>query len=221
MGELVRKFVKSISQSGSAAELADSLGEVALDQTLTDGVLREIPIIGTAISLARAGNDIAGYFYAKKILRFLQQVEVIPEMERRAFLEKEAADVEDERNLGEVTLMVLDKLDAPLLAAMLGRAFAKYVQGGHRATFEIQAHIIRALNPYLIRQLTQAYESEGVQVFDAPAALLLANYGLFDADAQPTFFDPTKHRTRQIMHPNEFGKAFYKEIVAPCLDSKS
>ena len=80
-------LIKSITTS-RATEISSQLGEVALDKILNEGVVKDIPIIGSAISFIRVGNDIQAYYFTKKIIKFLTQLEEIPVAERTAFIEK-------------------------------------------------------------------------------------------------------------------------------------
>ena len=73
-----QSMLASIKNSSNTTDLADKIGEVALDSLLSDGLLKDIPVIGTALSLFKAGNDVAAYFFAKKILAFMSEIETIP-----------------------------------------------------------------------------------------------------------------------------------------------
>ena len=207
-------LLTSIKNSTHTADLADKLGEVALDSLLKEGTLREIPVIGTAITLYKAGNDVAAYFFAKKIVAFLSEVETIPREKRAEFLDTQCSDEKGIENVGEVTLMLLDKIDHPALATLLGRAFRLMVNETiTRQTFEIYSYIIKNLSSYLIRQIAQFYQYENMMVIDAPAAIQLSNYGLVAVHTLTTYSGSTQTMAKSYDR-TDFGRFFYAQIIS-------
>jgi hypothetical protein len=208
-----RSLLMSIANSSHTADLADKLGEVALDSLLQEGTLREIPVIGTAITLFKAGNDVAAYFFAKKIVEFLSEVETIPQEKRNEFLDKQCSDEEGIEHVGEVTLMLLEKIDHPNLARLLGRAFRLMVNEIiSRQTFELYSYIIKNLNSYLLLEISQFYQYENMRMIDTPAAIQLSNYGLVDVHILSNYSGNTKTLARSLER-TEFGSFFYENIV--------
>jgi hypothetical protein len=206
-------LIISAIKSKHSADLTARLGEVALDSLLTQGVLREIPMIGSAIGLFNAGNDIAAYFFARKISLFLNEVETISQEDRQRFFEEKCSE-EGAEEVGEATLLLLEKADNVALAKYLGRAFALFIKGTiSRPAFDIYAFTIRDLNPYLIKQLTQIYAHEGVSAFDVPAAIQLANYGLMDVTIRTTLTN--SQNMQRGYETTAHGKQFYIHIIAP------
>ncbi len=210
-----KKLLISIKNTNTThtIDLADKFGEVALDAILSDGVLKDIPVIGTALSLLKAGNGIAGYFFAKKIVVFLTEIEKVSSKKRIDFVDKECNDEEKLQHVGETTLMLLEKIDNFTLAQLLGRAFALMIDGTiNHQTFEIYSYIIKNLDPYLIRQIKQYYQIEDIMMIDAPAATHLSIYGLINVSILPNY----SGNTQTIQHRHEktkFGEFFYKNII--------
>lgn len=88
MSLLSKDLLKSIAKSSNSHNLVDKVGETALDAVLDDGVLKDIPIIGTALSLYKAGDSIRANLFAKKILAFLYEIEELSSEQRQQFIEK-------------------------------------------------------------------------------------------------------------------------------------
>lgn len=209
-----RSLLTSIKNSTHTADLVDKLGEVALDSLLKEGILREIPIFGTAMTLYKAGNDVAAYFFAKKIVAFLSEVETISRDKRVEFMETECADQKGIESVGEMALILLEKIDHPILATLLGRAFRLMVDGTiTRQTFEIYSYIIKNLSSYLIRQLSQFYQHESMMIIDVPAAIQLSNYGLVAVHILPNYSGSTKTMAKSYER-TEFGNFFYAHIIS-------
>lgn len=211
--KLGMKLIRSVVKSQHAGDLADKLGEVALDTLLTPSLLRDIPVIGTAISLAKAGNDIAAYFFAKKIALFLHEIEAVSEEERQAFFDQHCSD-ENNETLGETTLLLLDKIDAMILAQCIGRAFRLLMAGAiSRRAFDMFVYTIKDLNPYLIQQLKQVYAVENVMIVDAAAAVQLSNHGLMQVTVKSTMTNPGTLDT--AYEKTAHGQRFHDLILAP------
>ncbi|GLO08277.1 TPA: hypothetical protein QEM76_001936 [Pseudomonas putida] len=217
MGQ-VRNFIKTIRNSEQALELFKDGGEVMIDEVLEkdfgiDGVLKDIPIINIAVSLYKMGNKVSAYFFAKNMLAFLTEIDKVPNQKRIEFLDENCADEAGVENVGEVALMILDKLDHPKQATMLGRAFALLTLGTiTKYTFDIYAHVIKVMNPYLQQQLRQCYQAKGMIGVDAPAGQLLANYGLLKFGYQLNRSGDTSTMPFAV-NTTSFGEMFYREIL--------
>lgn len=193
--------------------MTSRLGEVALDQLLNQGVLREIPVIGTAITLWQSGNDIGAYFFAKKIVAFLAEVESVPQEKRKEFIEKNCETEGDIEHVGEATLMLLEKMDSTILAIFLGRVFRLMLtETISRSTFDHYAHIVKNLSTYLIRQLKCFYQQEDILEIQHPAAIELSGYGLVDIGILPSRIGNTADMERQYRR-TEFGSFFYEQVI--------
>lgn len=210
---IVKDFVKALVKSEHSADLFEKLGEAALDSELTDSLLKDVPLIGIIQRMYKTGNAITAYFFCKKLVKFLGEIEQISPQNRKDFFDRYCSDVEQEMHVGEVTLMILDKLDHPMFAKMLGRAFAMLVEGKiHPQVFEMYAYIIRGLSPYLLRQLHQIYQAENVECYDPATAAQLANYGLVDEQPPMILGNPRGNILRQF-RKNDFGRYFYEHVV--------
>ena len=213
----VSNFLTTIKNSEQALDLFKDGGEVAIDAVLEehgiDGVLKDIPILNIAVSLHRMGNKVSAYFFAKNMLAFLMEIDKVPNQKRIEFLDENCADDAGIESVGEVALMILDKLDHPKLAAMLGRAFALLTLGTiSKYSFEIYAHTIKIMNPYLQQQLKQCYQFKGMIGVDLPAANILANYGLLEVGYKISINGHTTSMPFSIS-TTPFGEVFYSKIL--------
>ena len=123
---LEHSIVSTLAQRGVVDFVADA-GEITLDQFLEDGVLREIPVVATAMRLYRAGVGVRNYLFIKKLLNFLKRLSDIPEAKREAFVDKLSRDQATARRVGESLLMLLDRFDDMEKPQLLARAFKAYM----------------------------------------------------------------------------------------------
>lgn len=207
--KLLKNFLTTVRNSDQALALGKDFGEVAIDYGVADSALKEVPILSTIINMYKMGNNVAAYFFAKNLMAFLAEVDKVSTEKRIEFLDERCLDDEGIESVGEMALMILDKIDHPKLATMLGRAFALMVNGTlTNYQFEMYAHIIKNLNSYLIYQLKQAYRVKGMTGVDGPAGGLLANYGLVEIGARLAT-GPSPYAYCQGV----FGQNFYDRII--------
>lgn len=83
-----------------------------MDSVLSEGVLRELPIVGTMVKLAKTRQRIAEELFLRKLLRFLCELRSVSAEERAELLAKYPDGSEQQRDLGENLLLALDRLDA-------------------------------------------------------------------------------------------------------------
>ena len=205
-------LIASIKGSKNSIDLIDKLGEAAIDSPIDSGVLRDIPIIGTAISIYKAGNEISAHIFAKKIACFLSEVEKTSTQERLDFFAS-LPEAEGEDSVGETLILILEKLDSYTLAKMLGKAFRLLAEGKlSKQTYEIYVHAIKQLNPYLISQIKQLYAHESISAIDSLAAVALSNSGIVKIAILSTI---DKNTQEIITSPQKtaFGRSFYENIV--------
>ncbi|MBA1431316.1 hypothetical protein [Pseudomonas orientalis] len=212
--KIVDGFIATIKNSAPALiELAKDLGEVALDHGAGDDAFKEIPIIGTLISMHKLGNSISAALFEIKLNRFLSELNGVPNQQRIDFLDKHCADAEAINHLGASTLMILDKIDHPQMASMLGKAFALMIMGViNRASFDMYCHVIKNLNSYLIQQIHDLFKLECSLSGDIPAVVFLANLGLFYLEKMPSYVGSTE-MPADTYRKTSFGIEFHKNVI--------
>lgn len=210
----VGKLLHSINRSTHVADLLDKFGEVALDRLFDNELVKEIPIIGTAISLLKAGDDFRAYAFTKKVTVFLQEIESVSLEDRNSFFDRYCDDAEKLSELGETTLMALDRIDHPTLAQMYGRAFALMLKGNEHAwaSFDLHSYTIKNMSPYLLRNLESFYRSETMYGVDTTAGQALSNYGLVSVNTTPRINNNEKTMLKSYERTS-YGLFFYKRIV--------
>jgi len=124
---LVPALVDSLKGSDASGALVE-VAEVGLDAALKEGVLRDIPVLGSLVGLAKAAGTVRDHLFAKKVARFLVALYDVPAQERAAFLNDHVSP-EDQRRLGDTILLLLDRADDFAKPPLLARLFAGYLKG--------------------------------------------------------------------------------------------
>lgn len=102
--------------------------ETTIDSFLKDGILKDIPVIGTFFNLYNLSQSISNVFFTKKIFKFLFELSSISSKERIDFIEQ----LENENEhikIGEKLLIIINNLDDEDKSAILGRLFKLLIEG--------------------------------------------------------------------------------------------
>merc|ERR1711991_134759 len=197
------------------SELTDKLGETALDSWLTDSLLKDIPLFGTAITIWKTGNDIRAYHFTKKVIRFLMEVENASFEERQVFIKKCQSDDEREE-LGESILFILDSAKDVDSATYLGRNFTLLVKNDiSEHTFYMNNHIIANLTPHIVQQIGFCYRFEGITSFHSGSMHYLNSLGLLDMSMKPYRGSDGEVEFDWSPKINQSGRHFYDTILNP------
>ena len=114
---------------GGAVDAFANFGEVAIDSLLDEGVVRDVPIVGTLVGLARTGLAVRDRLFLRKVWRFMIEQRSFSARERGEFKQKLVEDPEHRKKVGETLFVLLDRLDDLAKSTLVGRAFAAYLRG--------------------------------------------------------------------------------------------
>lgn len=159
-----RDLVRTVA-SAKLADVVFEAAEVALDEHLADGVLKELPIIGTVMKLVQASQSISEALFVNKLLRFLTELQGVPTEERRRLLEEYPDSSEKQKVLGENLLLALERLDDVEKPKILARLFTAYIRSEiDYMTFTRLARALERFNLALLPNLRWFYTREEPQV---------------------------------------------------------
>lgn len=117
-----RDLVRTVASNHLGDAIFD-VAEVALDHNLSEGVLKEIPFVGTLVRIARAGQSISEELFVRKLVRFLADLKKVPDEDRQKLLDRYPDSSEQQRILGENLLLALERLDDVEKPAVLAKFF--------------------------------------------------------------------------------------------------
>jgi hypothetical protein len=81
-----QSLIETLKQS-ELKDLTLDLGEVALDAAMHQGLVKDVPILGSLAKLCAIGATIRDYVFAKKVLAFLNGLKHIPPHKRRQMID--------------------------------------------------------------------------------------------------------------------------------------
>lgn len=166
---------QSIS-SDELSQLADEGIEAAFAVTegigdlVADEILPEIPIIKSLYAVVKASRGISDILLAKKVIRFLLQLQTISQEEREEFLSKLNSD-DRERILGNL-MLVLQRHETLQKSEIQGRLFAALIKGElKKQEYLLLTHATSMVNPQALPDLAKFYAGQ-LDVDPATTSLL-------------------------------------------------
>ncbi len=122
---------KSFNETLKDSELQNvtiELAEAFADNLINDGLLKEIPIIGTIIGLTKSTINLVDRLFLKKILYFLTEIKSIEPHKR----EKLISDIENSEKckikVGEKLLYIIDKCEDHISAIFVAKLFSAFLK---------------------------------------------------------------------------------------------
>lgn len=120
--------IPSDLQQESQDILFDSM-ELAFDSIMNDGLLKDIPIISTAVSFIRLSRGISDYLRLKKLYVFQQNLHTVDDKRREKFLSRIQQDQEFREEVGLNLLLLLEKMEHIKKPILLAKVFSAFVEG--------------------------------------------------------------------------------------------
>jgi hypothetical protein len=111
------------------ADLLADLGEVVIDRLLENEVLKEIPILGSAVNLARAGIGIRERVFLNKIKIFVSLLPEQSEEDRQRFVDELEKDSKSRIRFGETVLTVIEQSDSTVKVEYVAIVFSAFLKG--------------------------------------------------------------------------------------------
>jgi hypothetical protein len=93
------------------ASLAPEYAELLLDGALDEGVLKDIPVLGTIAAVAKTGLAIRDRMFVRKLYLFVYALKEISPSERASMILRLEEDEKFTQRVGECLVLLLERLD--------------------------------------------------------------------------------------------------------------
>lgn len=132
MGENTEKLVVSFENSISS-DICDTVGdlaEVGLDAVMDDGILKDIPLLSTAVGIYRIGHTIKERNTIKQLALFITEMNkgCVDEEKRSRIIERLNSDKRKSKQEIEYILVVLDSYLEYEKPALLAKLYIAYLE---------------------------------------------------------------------------------------------
>lgn len=126
------KLVDSWQETIKKAELGEmitELSEFGLDGILQDGIVKDIPLLSTVVSIYKIGHTLRERSYLKKIIVFLKEVEEgnVDEKKKQDYIDRITKSKRTIQHELEYVMILLDRFLSEHKAKYLGRLFLAYI----------------------------------------------------------------------------------------------
>jgi hypothetical protein len=129
--EMDKELSNSLKDTISSSELKNiglDIGEITIDSILKDGVLKDIPIIGSLAGIWKTGIAVNDYLFLRKLVAFLNESSKLSEKKRLKLIEN-LEDDSYQKEAGEKLIAIIDNLETKSRAVLLGKALNLFGQG--------------------------------------------------------------------------------------------
>lgn len=123
----MKKGQEIINALSDAKDMASDIAEIALDSVLNDGVIKDIPLVGSFMKLVSMGKNISGYLFARKLYEFYFNLKDIPKEKIEAFKQK-LNDENIAEEVGERLLLIINQADEIEKCKVIGIIFSAYIE---------------------------------------------------------------------------------------------
>jgi hypothetical protein len=123
----INQSLSDTIKNSDLQSVAAGITETFIDSFLENGVLKDLPIVGTLIGLGKTAADIKNQLFLKKVLRFLFELRDIPAATRKNMIDKVDNNPDYRINVGEQLTYILDKCNDHLHAEYIAQLFHAYL----------------------------------------------------------------------------------------------
>jgi hypothetical protein len=108
--DLSNAFTETIKDT-NLKDISVDISEVLVDNLLENGILKDIPIIGTILKLGKFSLNVKDHLFIKKIIYFISELKEIPPKKRNEIISKIDNSREFRIKIGEKLLYIIDKCE--------------------------------------------------------------------------------------------------------------
>lgn len=101
--------------------------EIGIDQCLSDGIVRDIPIINSLVSIVKTTQSISNYLFLKKIVAFLNGIKDIPKEKREQEIQKIEESKKYRNKVGEQLLFIIEHCEDDIKAEHIAYWFKAFI----------------------------------------------------------------------------------------------
>lgn len=217
--ELTDSFKDSISP---AKDIAIDFGELLLDSTMDESLLKQIPILSTAINLYSFSSKLLYHIELMKLLAFIKRVSenIDTETEKDKLLEKINKDKKKYNESLQQMIYILSQYSNTEKADILGRFYVAFLKGWiDIEKLQMYADLINQLMPnelkYMIREIYGAKYTADIKFgYKAASVRRLVALGLcyeeITAQSSPLMDHGVEVSISRYLHLTAFGNTFFR-----------
>lgn len=125
MSKIDISFRESVLKPDLRSAIQDT-GEIAYDSLLNEGLIKNIPVLNWIFAIFKTYGNVRDYFFAKKMLAFLQSISSLSAKKRQKLVDRLDADKKFGKYAGEQIIELLSRIDSERKAVLVATALKFY-----------------------------------------------------------------------------------------------
>lgn len=206
--KMANDIISSPPDLSGTGDLLTGWGEFALDQALDEGILKDIPLLGSLVKLYKTGENVREYLFSRKVEKFLRNLSKVSDEEVKCFNDSIESDPEFKARVAEHLTLLLDRIDDIEKSELLAKAFSAFIKG--QLDFDKFRRIARAIERCMIDDLREVHNFERANDAFPEITYDLAACGLVELASLPLIQAPGANSTYKI---TVFGELFVKVVL--------
>jgi len=194
--------------TGNIADLLTDWGELAIDSNLADGVLKDIPILGSLVKLYKSGENVREHLFSKKVEKIIKNMSGVSEEEVSKFNYQINSDPEYRTKVAEHLTLLIDRLDDIDKSEFLAKAFIGF--STNRVDFNKFKRLARAIERCMVEDLREVHNFERANDAYSDITADLAACGLIEMVQLPQV---ARDDVKPMYKISKFGELFVKVVL--------
>jgi hypothetical protein len=125
----ISKSLEAAIVDPALQDSTSALAEAVLDSSMENGILRDIPLVGTIIGLGRAAVTIRDRLFLNKLRYLLAEIESVSAKDRENMISAINNSEDYSIKVGEKILYIIDRCEDHQAASLAGRIFRAFLEG--------------------------------------------------------------------------------------------
>lgn len=128
MKQNITSTVAAAIKSDALLDLAKEYGEISIDATLDEGLVKEFPVVSSLFSLVKVGVNIRDRLFVNKLIKFLANLSSLDASERQKMIARLEGDENYGRKVSEHLIEIIDRIDSHHKPKIIAHAFKAYAE---------------------------------------------------------------------------------------------
>lgn len=124
--DLSNAFSETIKDT-NLKDISVDISEILVDNLLEDGILKDIPIIGTILKLGKFSLNLKDHLFIKKIIYFISELKEVSPKKRNEIISKIDNSEEYRTKIGEKLLFIIDKCEDRIESEYVAKFFKAFL----------------------------------------------------------------------------------------------
>jgi len=119
----LRDTIVETIKSSELQSVTMDVAEIAIDGILDEGIIKDIPFVGSIYSIGKGIVNISDRLLLKKLMLFIYEIKDLEPEEREKQIQKIQTSSKYKSSIGEKLLMIIDKTNDSEKSSLIGKLF--------------------------------------------------------------------------------------------------